>query len=142
MAKFELTKTIEARKLNKRTGIPLGESAVTIPCGGIIENLKEDRDLVKFTYLGEPYQSSSELVNVAAAPMQAPKTNASTGDTTRAKTRQKASSAPKLQWEELASSQSQKVMRAKVPGGWLVLYQGSGITFYPDPKHNWDGGSL
>ena len=37
--------------------------------------------------------------------------------------------------------------RAKVPGGWLVTIGGSsavdrGITFYPDPEHKWDGGSL
>ncbi|MDV3353448.1 hypothetical protein D0962_13125 [Leptolyngbyaceae cyanobacterium CCMR0082] len=37
--------------------------------------------------------------------------------------------------------------RAKVPGGWLVAIrcgggEGSGITFYPDPNHEWDGGSL
>jgi len=36
--------------------------------------------------------------------------------------------------------------RAKVAGGWLVVTSGntglSGIAFYPDPKHEWDGGSL
>lgn len=35
--------------------------------------------------------------------------------------------------------------RAKVPGGWLVTCGGtdglSGVTFYPDPEHRWDGGS-
>lgn len=39
-----------------------------------------------------------------------------------------------------------QVYRAKVPGGWLILTSGgqgfSGLTFYPDPKHEWDGGSL
>ena len=37
------------------------------------------------------------------------------------------------------------VKRAKVPGGWLVLimtHNGSGVTFYPDPNHLWDGNSL
>lgn len=38
------------------------------------------------------------------------------------------------------------VMRAKVPGGWLVTVSGgegiSGITFYPDPRHEWDGSTL
>ena len=36
------------------------------------------------------------------------------------------------------------VHRAKVPGGWLVLvmHNTSGLTFYPDPEHRWDGGSL
>ncbi|HOY58328.1 MAG TPA: hypothetical protein PK640_09365 [Verrucomicrobiota bacterium] len=36
--------------------------------------------------------------------------------------------------------------RGKVPGGWLLVSCGndglSGIAFYPDPKHEWDGGSL
>lgn len=45
------------------------------------------------------------------------------------------------------------VYRSKVPGGWLVFMvdNGSdgdagwgygGATFYPDPEHKWDGGSL
>jgi len=39
--------------------------------------------------------------------------------------------------------------RAKVPGGWLVLTtmptsDGTvqSTTFYPDPEHGWDGGTL
>jgi hypothetical protein len=37
--------------------------------------------------------------------------------------------------------------RAKVPGGWIVSYidvllKTGGLTFYPDPKHEWDGGTL
>jgi hypothetical protein len=35
--------------------------------------------------------------------------------------------------------------RAKVPGGWLVIAtsnSGGGLTFYPDPQHKWDGGSV
>ena len=38
--------------------------------------------------------------------------------------------------------------RARVPGGWLVLFhepygrESGSITFYPDPHHLWDGGSL
>jgi hypothetical protein len=42
--------------------------------------------------------------------------------------------------------------RAKIPGGWLVLmqkhnvrYRGwgyGGITFVPDPDHEWDGSSI
>ena len=35
------------------------------------------------------------------------------------------------------------IQRAKVPGGWLVLYdEGKSITFYPDPTHAWAGSSV
>lgn len=34
------------------------------------------------------------------------------------------------------------MMRAKVPGGWLVVYNGASITFIVDPKHEWDGSAL
>lgn len=34
--------------------------------------------------------------------------------------------------------------RARVPGGWLVFLwgAGTGATFFPDPDHEWDGGTL
>ncbi len=38
-----------------------------------------------------------------------------------------------------------QLFRAKVPGGWLVLWSAgeqSGTTFYPDPDHRWGGNSL
>jgi hypothetical protein len=39
------------------------------------------------------------------------------------------------------------IFRAKVPGGWLLIYRSGGngeggLTFYPDKKHEWNGGSL
>ena len=58
---------------------------------------------------------------------------------------------PQLVWHKLNSSRAEggffklgDVYRAKVPGGWLVLVTNNarGLMFYPDPKHNWDGGSL
>jgi hypothetical protein len=33
------------------------------------------------------------------------------------------------------------VLRAKVPGGWLVRIGGEAITFYPDPEQRWSGAS-
>jgi hypothetical protein len=57
-----------------------------------------------------------------------------------------------LIWEELNSSRAGggvfkldwTVHRTKVPGGWLVLvmHNTSGLTFYPDPEHKWNGESL
>ncbi len=55
---------------------------------------------------------------------------------------------PQLVWEELNSKGGGilhwDVHRAKVPGGWLVLviHNATGLTFYPDLEHKWDGKSL
>jgi hypothetical protein len=56
MAKYELTKTIEAIKLNKRTLRPLGPERFTIPYGAVLNDVTEDRDNRRFFYLGEPYE--------------------------------------------------------------------------------------
>ena len=53
---YELTKTIEAVKLNKRTLRPLGPERHTIPFGAVLEALTLDRDLQRFYYLKEPYE--------------------------------------------------------------------------------------
>jgi hypothetical protein len=60
-----------------------------------------------------------------------------------------------LHWESVNTTRELKgllhseylVERAKVPGGWLVISQfrvggAHGLVFLPDPKHQWDGGSL
>jgi hypothetical protein len=42
-------------------------------------------------------------------------------------------------------SASTTMNRAKIPGGWLIVSTsnaGGGVTFYPDPEHKWDGGSV
>lgn len=62
---------------------------------------------------------------------------------------------PVLKWETLQTTReadgllNSKYMteRAKVPGGWLVISQfhvggAHGLAFLPDPRHEWDGGSL
>jgi len=53
---------------------------------------------------------------------------------------------PKLKFEKLeVEALSVRVNRAKVPGGWLlasISSAGGGFTFYPDPQHKWDGGSV
>ena len=35
-----------------------------------------------------------------------------------------------------------RIRRAKIPGGWLVTIRDEGITFVPDPRHEWGGGSM
>jgi hypothetical protein len=60
---------------------------------------------------------------------------------------------PQLVWEGLNSVYHRRgklkdyhpTERAKVPGGWLVsvcIGTGIGVTFYADPDHRWNGGSL
>lgn len=58
-----------------------------------------------------------------------------------------------LVWEEVQSVPHapgdvypDRLSRAKVPGGWLVfiwspMNSDQGITFYPDPNHEWEGSS-
>jgi hypothetical protein len=52
-----------------------------------------------------------------------------------------------IDWEQLDSTKGLTVLRVPVPGGWLVYasnsyHQHGGLTFYPDPDHLWDGGSM
>lgn len=56
MAQFELTKSIEAVKLNPRTLRPLSDLKHTIPYGAVLEKLTLDGDMQQFHYLGEPYE--------------------------------------------------------------------------------------
>jgi hypothetical protein len=131
LAKVELNKSIEARKLNQRTGLPETGPEVTIPYGAIIEHVETDRDSEKFHYLRDLYSCSHEVF-VSAVNLAAPTAPAEPVA---------APGKAKLQWEPLDSSHH-ALLRAKVPGGWLVAVAGSGLTFYPDAEHQWDGSSV
>lgn len=135
MEKLSLTKTIEAKKLNRRTGVPTTDPEVTIPFGSFVENLELDRDMVKFTYHGEPYRCAQDLLMPALEKKAAAAAAA-------ADTPPPALAAPApagLEWEPVASTHYSGigVMRAKVPGGWLVSIGGTCLAFYPDPGHEW-----
>ncbi len=137
MAKFVLAKTIEARKLNRRTRLATGEPPVTIPYGGIIENPEQERDTAYFTYLGELHLCPHEVLQAALE--KAPAQNrGQPGVSTGGHPRQ--SPIPVFRWETISSTHGE-VRRAKVPGGWLVAV-GGGVAFLPDPEHGWDGGTL
>jgi hypothetical protein len=148
MATHELTKMIEAKKLNKRSKLPLTEPPVTIPFGALIQDIEEDGDLRRFSYLGELYQCPRDLLaralprvkTAAAAPPEAlPQRVAAQGVVVAAE------AGAAIQWEELASSSPLRTWRAKVPGGWLLAAGGggaAGLTFYPDVDHSWDGRTL
>jgi alanine-glyoxylate transaminase/serine-glyoxylate transaminase/serine-pyruvate transaminase len=64
-SKFQLTKTIEAVKLNQRTMRPLTPEKYTIPYGALLERLSRDRDMQQFHYLGEPYECPSSDIETA-----------------------------------------------------------------------------
>ena len=145
MIKLELNKSIEARKLNKRTGAPTTDPEAVIPYGAIVENVEADRDLERFTYLGELYQCSHRLL-ASATDARAWKAQsaqeAETAAPAASSAGQPAPAAPRLQWEPVNSSHV-PLQRAKVMGGWLIASgSGAGLTFYPDPGHEWDGTSL
>jgi hypothetical protein len=76
LAKVELNKSIEARKLNQRTGLPMTGPEVTIPYGAIIDHVETDRDREKFHYLRDLYSCSHEVfvsaVNAGAIEQAAP----------------------------------------------------------------------
>ena len=66
MAKLEATKTIEAKKMNKRNRQTLAELPVTIPYGAILDEVIENRDMMEFLYLGELYCCKSEILRPAS----------------------------------------------------------------------------
>ncbi len=151
MATFELIKTIEARKLNPRSKLPLQLPPVTIPYGAIVSEIVWERDRARFAYLGELYQCRDDLLKEALGgavePAEVEEAEA-VGAAARAPekveiTESKPSEEAGLRWEALSSDRF-GVFRAKVPGGWLIAVEGrSGcaLTFYPDPNHHWDGRS-
>jgi hypothetical protein len=133
MPAVALSKSIEAKKLNRRTGLPTGEGWVTVPFGALIDNIEHDRDDVKFTYLGELYLCSADVLKSATAQGRA----RSAGEPSSAGTAAVAAPAPEIrfQWEAIETSHG-SLLRAKVPGGWLV--RAEGMAFVPDPDHGWD----
>ena len=150
MAKFEFTKTLEANKLNKRTGSPLNEFR-TISYGAVIENLEEDGDYLRFTFLGEPYRIKEDVLRSALRPIDAGTPSAAHPAAPRAAAPAATEAAPPppppvpaaeitFHWEDLKADI--RVRRAKVPGGWLVAAGGAGLAYYPDPEHQWDGTTL
>lgn len=146
MAKYEITKSIDVDELNKRSGLPTGKKR-TLAFGAIIADRVEDRDMDRFTYLGELYRTRTADLNdacrligedLAPAPTPAPAPTIVPAPAPKPPAGPKP--AARLQWEALSSSIP--ASRAKVPGGWLVSITNGGMAFYPDPGHTWDGASL
>lgn len=144
MSKLPLNKSIEATKLNERTEAPLVGPPVTIPFGALIEPMGASRDREKFRYLGELYSVAQDIFlaatwsdEVEADSPSAPAVSVSPEGAQRVPQKAKAA---KLRFEQLDAG-GYAMARAKVHGGWLIAC-GTGVAFYPDPTHEWDGTSL
>ncbi len=138
MAKYELTKSVEGVKVNKRSGIPTNEK-ITVSFGAIIEDPREDRDNLRFSHLGEivdvkysEIKGYYKLIEGTGAAPVAAVGSATAKVAVPTDTRF-------IKWESIPSNLA--TQRAKVPGGWLVA-AGNGVAFVPDASHAWDGSSL
>lgn len=142
MAKYETLKLVDALKVNKKTGVQMTQR-VEIPFGAIIENPYEERDFLRFLYLGDMYDVKYSDIKgyykliggPDAEPAPLPKADAPTSSAKA----EPAAAGPSLKFETLKSNMV--ASRAKVPGGWLVTV-GHGLAFVPDASHEWDGTSL
>ena len=144
MSKIPLNKSIEATKLNERTEAPLVGPKVTIPFGGLVESAGASRDQEKFRYLGELYSVAQDIF-LAATKSDEGESDSPSAAAVRVspEAREPVSQnakGTKLRFEQLDAG-GFAMARAKVRGGWLVS-GGTGVAFYPDPAHEWDGTSL
>ena len=135
MAKFELSKSVEGVKVNKRSGIPTTER-VSLSFGAIIENPAEERDCLRFSYLGELVDVKYSEIKGYYKPIDGNDAPASAAAPAGGKA---AADKRFIRWETIPSNVS--TQRTKVPGGWLVA-AGNGLAFLPDAAHEWDGSSL
>lgn len=144
MARYQVTKSVDAKKLHPRSGIPLSEPPTLLPFGAILEKLREERDLFKFTYLGQPYQCEQKILKPAlqlldGSPLDDDASDAS-GDLQPGTPAPVAE--PDIRWQRLLTTNG-SLLRAKIPGGWLLTSaNGTSITFVPDAGHAWDGKSI
>jgi len=134
VSSYELTKTIEVKKLNKRSGLPLPEPPVLIPFGSMIENLKRERGCVQFTHLFELFEASETVLDSAIREVSGRQPAEHNGEAAAA------AAGPGFDWQQVSAAPV-RLLRAKVPGGWLLASSGS-VGFYPDPEHAWDGRSM
>ena len=148
MAKISLSKRIDAIKLHPRTLAPLAGPEVNIPFGALVESIGGDHARVKFLFLGEPYSVRREVFLDAIGPDEAAKATVDASAAAPAVASAPVEPEPpaagaaeaRLKFEKLDAG-GYAVARAKVPGGWLLVC-GTGVTFYPDPGHEWDGASV
>ena len=137
-----LNKSIGARRLNRKTGVPWSEPDANIPFGAVIQYVGIDGGNQKFTYMSELYRCPADVLASALDGGKLPEeAQAETAKAVQEATPTAKPAPPHtLKFERLAAG-SYSVARAKVPGGWLVAL-GTGVTFYPDADHGWNGESV
>jgi hypothetical protein len=140
LGKISLNKRIEATKLHERTGAPLAGPEVTIPFGALVESAGTDRDRERFRYLGELYSVRRDVFLAATKPDEVAAAPSAATDVAPAPSAQAPGREVRLKFERLDAG-GYTAARARIPGGWLVAL-GTGVTFYPDPAHEWDGTSV
>ena len=138
-----LNKSIAATHLNKKTGVPWSEPEANIPFGAIVQYVGSDGRNERFTYMTELYRCPADILASALDGGKIPQEAQPAAPRMVQEPGPASNPAPvhTLKFEQLAAG-SYSIARAKVPGGWLVSNGASGLTFYPDPQHSWDGESI
>jgi hypothetical protein len=141
MPVFELGKSIESIRLNKRNRLPMGEPPRTIPFGALVEEISERGDRASFVYLGELYECVADVLRSALLASGSPATGENGQQATGSGQKSKSPPAepkqpPSLAWERVESSEG-SFSRARVPGGWLVMAEAGGLAFIPDADRSW-----
>lgn len=154
MAALSLLKSIEATRLNKRSGLAMPGPPVTISFGALVEFVASDRSYTRFQYLGDLFRCDtvvweSSTPRESDLPARSKPVETRPAEVLPATPAPIASRAPAppptaevLVWETLECDPPQVMSRAKVPGGWLILVEGCSVAYYPDPGHHWNGKSL
>jgi hypothetical protein len=127
-------------KLHARTRTSLGESE-TIPFGALIDHVGRDRETEQFRYMTGLYGCRRDLLESALDPGALVRLAGPAAEAAEAPAAAKPAAPPDIVFTAL-NARPHTVARAKVPGGWLVLIDGSAATYYPDPEHTWDGTTL
>jgi hypothetical protein len=141
MPVFELGKSIESIRLNKRNRLPMGEPPRTIPFGALVEEISQRGDRATFVYLGELYECGADLLRSALAGSGSPfdgengDSPAGSGEKSRSHPAEP-KQPPTLAWEHIESDEG-SFSRARVPGGWLVMAGTGGLAFIPDADRAW-----
>ncbi len=138
-----LNKSIGATHLNKKTGVPWSEPEANIPYGAIVQHVGADGRNERFTYMSELYRCPADVLASALDGGKIPQEEQATAAKAVQEPGPRSNPAPAftLKFEQLAAG-TYSITRAKVPGGWLVANGATGLTFYPDPEHSWNGLSI